>query len=168
MESKKETRGEKEINLDPRAEFEEGRPTFDEPMSMVQLGPGSHQVTRLGLSTPELVREGMERVLKNNADHFAWSPADMSDIIPDFMCHKLALFLQAKPVSQRKRKLGEERREAVEIKVAQLANAGFIREVVYTTWLANVVMVNKFNGKWRMCVDYTTRRAQRIYTRCQA
>jgi len=36
-----------------------------------------------------------------------------------------------------------------------LAKAGFIREVIYTTWLANVVIVKKANGKWRMCVDYT-------------
>ena len=33
--------------------------------------------------------------------------------------------------------------------------AGFIREVYYPKWLANVVMVKKSNGKWRMCVDFT-------------
>jgi len=43
----------------------------------------------------------------------------------------------------------------VEVEVAQLARAEFIRELVYTTWLANVVMVKKSNGKRRMCVDYT-------------
>ena len=31
----------------------------------------------------------------------------------------------------------------------------FIREVFYPDWLANVVMVKKSNGKWRMCVDFT-------------
>ena len=33
--------------------------------------------------------------------------------------------------------------------------AKFIREVYYPDWLANVVMVKKANGKWRMCVDFT-------------
>ena len=33
--------------------------------------------------------------------------------------------------------------------------AKFIWEVYYSNWLANVVMVKKVNGKWRMCVDFT-------------
>ena len=33
--------------------------------------------------------------------------------------------------------------------------ATFIREVYYPKRLANVVMVKKSNGKWRMSVDFT-------------
>ena len=33
--------------------------------------------------------------------------------------------------------------------------AGFIQEVYYPYWLANVVLVKKVNGKWRICVDFT-------------
>jgi len=39
-------------------------------------------------------------------------------------------------------------------KAEKLLYVGFIREARYTTWLPDVVMVNKANGKWRMCVDY--------------
>ena len=39
--------------------------------------------------------------------------------------------------------------------VNKLLSAGFIREVYYLEWLANVVLVKKANGKWRMCVDFT-------------
>jgi hypothetical protein len=28
--------------------------------------------------------------------------------------------------------------------------------VFHPTWLANAVLVKKKNGKWRMCVDYTS------------
>ena len=34
-------------------------------------------------------------------------------------------------------------------------SASFIREVYYPDWLANVVLMKKANGKWRMCVDFT-------------
>ncbi|KAI5313233.1 hypothetical protein L3X38_042407 [Prunus dulcis] len=39
--------------------------------------------------------------------------------------------------------------------VDRLSSIGFIREVDYPTWLANVVMVRKPRKSWRMCVDYT-------------
>ena len=39
--------------------------------------------------------------------------------------------------------------------VNKLLATNFIREIHYPEWLANVVMVKKANGKWRMCVDFT-------------
>ena len=39
--------------------------------------------------------------------------------------------------------------------VQKLLEAGFIREVNYPNWLANVIIVKKANGKWRMCIDFT-------------
>jgi len=36
-----------------------------------------------------------------------------------------------------------------------MVKVGFFKEATYTTWLANIVLVKKFNGKWRMCTHYT-------------
>ena len=35
-----------------------------------------------------------------------------------------------------------------------ISKAGFIREIKYSEWLANVVVVQKKGGKWRVCADY--------------
>ena len=40
-------------------------------------------------------------------------------------------------------------------KVNKLLLANFFREVYYPEWLANIVMVKKANGKWRICVNFT-------------
>jgi hypothetical protein len=53
----------------------------------------------------------------------------------------------AKPKKQKLHKMSEEKIEAVKAKVQHLLDAGFIREVRYLQWLANVVMVHKKNGK---------------------
>jgi len=51
--------------------------------------------------------------------------------------------------------MSEERRKAAQGEVQKLLDAGVVREVQYPEWLANVVMVPKKNGKWRMCIDFT-------------
>ena len=45
--------------------------------------------------------------------------------------------------------------KAIAEEVRKLLEADFIREVHYPDWLANIIMVKKANGKWRMCVDFT-------------
>jgi hypothetical protein len=49
----------------------------------------------------------------------------------------------------------EEKVKATKAEVHRLLDAGFIREVKYPQWLANIIMVRKKNGKWRMCTDFT-------------
>ena len=39
--------------------------------------------------------------------------------------------------------------------VNKLLTTGFICEVYYPDWLANVDLVKKVNGKCRMCMDFT-------------
>ena len=47
-----------------------------------------------------------------------------------------------------------EQDNAINEEVQKLTTSKFIREVYYPDWLANVVMIKKANGKWRMCVDF--------------
>ncbi|KAM2467351.1 hypothetical protein PS1_009170 [Malus domestica] len=74
----------------------------------------------------------------------------MPGISPDIICHHLSIDPKTKP--------------AMKAEVEKLKDIGFVREVNYPTWVANVVLVKKNPTKeslllqkvlWRMCVDYT-------------
>ena len=67
----------------------------------------------------------------------------------------LTMDAKVRPIQQRRRKFNEKRRLVVKEEMQKLLSAGHIREIQYPKWLANVVLVKKANGKWRMCVDFT-------------
>ena len=69
--------------------------------------------------------------------------------------HRLNVKPKCKLVQQKRRIFAPERNKAVTEEVEKLLEADFIREVFYPNWLANVVMVKKSNGKWRICVNFT-------------
>ena len=69
--------------------------------------------------------------------------------------HTLNIDPKFKHVRQFLRRFNEERRKAIGEEVARLLAAGFVVEVFHPEWLANLVLVLKKNGTWRMCVDYT-------------
>ena len=94
-------------------------------------------------------------VISRHLDAFPWTASDMPGIDPDFLCHHLTMDPKVRPVRQRRRKFNEERRLVVQEETKKLPSAGHIREIKYPEWLANMVLVKKANGKWRMCVDFT-------------
>ena len=79
----------------------------------------------------------------------------MPGILVSIIQHRLNVDPEKKLVRQRRRVFTPERNKAVMDEVNKLLTANFIREVHYPKWLANVVMIKKGNGKWRMCVDFT-------------
>ena len=79
----------------------------------------------------------------------------MGRIDPTVITHKLNTNPSFKPVKQKRRSFAPERQKAINEEVGKLHQAGAIREVEFPKWLANVVLVKKANGKWRLCIDFT-------------
>jgi hypothetical protein len=94
--------------------------------------------------------------LSRNKDVFAWSALDLVRVSCTVIEHSLGIDPSMRPKKQRLRKMSDEKTEAAKAEVHRLLEANFIKPVAYPMWLANIVMVQKKSGKWRMCIDFTS------------
>ena len=113
------------------------------------------QTTRMGTLASPMILQDLAGFLSMNQDVFTWSHEDMPGIDPSVIVHRLNVNPASSPIRQKKRVFAQGRDKAVVEEVRKLLEVGFIREVYYPDWLANVVMVKKNNRKWMMCVDFT-------------
>ena len=77
----------------------------------------------------------------------------MVGIDPTWASHKLKIVHATKLVRQKVRRFHLDRHQVIQAEVDNLLKSSFIREGKYPEWLANVVVVPKKSGKWRVCVD---------------
>jgi hypothetical protein len=80
----------------------------------------------------------------------------MSGIPREVIKHKLGIDPSFKPIKQKERRYTLEIHETIRVEVNKLLETGFIRTVDYPSWLANPALVEKPDGFWRMCIDYTS------------
>ncbi|GKA67736.1 reverse transcriptase domain-containing protein [Tanacetum coccineum] len=69
--------------------------------------------------------------------------------------HKLNEYNHIKPIKQNKRSLGLNHNTSSSKEAEELTKAGILQKVKHQMWVANLVMVKKNDGGWRMCVDFT-------------
>jgi len=86
---------------------------------------------KLGKTLDSETQDQIARVISRHLDAFAWSASDMPGIDPDFLCHRLAMDPQVRPIRQRRRKFNEEKRQAIKEETQKLLVAGHIREIQY-------------------------------------
>ncbi|RDX82492.1 hypothetical protein CR513_36707, partial [Mucuna pruriens] len=122
-----------ELDLDPRCQHEHEGAHPAEELKEVQLGPQPGHVTKVGSTLGPEDENLLVSFLRENHDVFAWSADDMSGINLDYMCHRLSVESGPKPVTQKKRKQGEEKRKAAKEETRKLISARFVRQVQYPT-----------------------------------
>ena len=74
---------------------------------------------------------------------------------PDFIFHHLNVNPTVLPRKQPPQRSSKEHSNAVKEEVNKFKQTESIKEVFYSKWLANVVVVKKKNGKWWVYVDFT-------------
>jgi hypothetical protein len=80
----------------------------------------------------------------------------MSGIPRKMIEHRLGIDLSFKLIKQKEKRYTPKRHETIRQEVNKLLKAGFIRSVNYPSWLADLVLLEKSNGSWRMCIDHTS------------
>ena len=68
--------------------------------------------------------------------------------------HDLEVCPGARPVKQKARHQAPEKQEFIINKVEKLLEARLIREVIHTDWLSKPVIVPRYNGGKRCCIDF--------------
>jgi ribonuclease HI len=109
----------------------------------------------LGSQLSDEQEKTLIRFVFNNKGVFAWTANDLCGVNRDVIEHSLNVDPSFRLRKQRLQKMSDDKAEGAQNEVKRLLSANVIREVTYPEWLANIVMVKKANGKWRMCIDFT-------------
>ena len=131
------------------------QPEPSEELEPVSLDDDPEHLAYIDSQLAEDLKGLLTQFLRQNKDLFAWKQADMGGIDPAVITHRLNASPSFKPIKKKRRSFVPERQKAINEEVGKLLQAGAIREVEYPEWLANVVLVKKENGKWRLCIDFT-------------
>ena len=102
---------------------------------------------KIGLAFSTLEKMKIRNFLKEKWYIFAWKHKDMLGIDRRVIQYRLNVNQKCRLVQQRQRIFALKHNNAVAKEVEKFLKAGFIREVFYLKWLANIVMVKKNNDK---------------------
>ncbi|CAL8990430.1 unnamed protein product [Prunus brigantina] len=153
--------------LDEEEPFEEE--VYDAPAALEDGGQATvDELKELNLGTNEDPRpifvsallnpseeESYHQLLLEYKDVFAWTYKEMPGLDPKVAVHHLAVKPGTRPIKQTQHRFRPELLSQIEAEVDKLIAAGFIREVKYPTWIANIVPVKKkITGQIRICVDF--------------
>ncbi|XP_031405692.1 uncharacterized protein LOC116214426 [Punica granatum] len=131
-------------------------PYIIEPTEEINIGTEEEPRTlKIGTGLDPTQRARMIDFLKEYQEVFAWSYADMPGLDPSIVKHSLPLDTENFPPKRqhlRRQRAGLLLR--IKEEVVKQINAGFLEVCNYSEWVANIVPVEKKDGRVRVCVDY--------------
>ncbi|KAL6316293.1 hypothetical protein AAG906_017924 [Vitis piasezkii] len=119
----------------------ESNPPAADPLQTIQISEENEHLTNISSLMTQEETQSMQNILRSNHDIFAWTHSDMKGIHPSIASHKLNVFPTARPVRQKIRRFHPDRQKVIRNEIDKLLEAGFVREVSYPDWLANVVVI---------------------------
>ncbi|PKI58320.1 hypothetical protein CRG98_021297, partial [Punica granatum] len=150
-----------EDSLEPEIEeslrrLEDRQLTSLEPTEEINVGTQEEpRILKIGTSLDPTKRVRMIDFLTRYQEVFAWSYADMPGLDPSIVKHFLPLDTEKFPPKQQQ--LQRQRASLllrIKEEVVKQINAGFLEVCNYFEWVANIVPMEKKDGRVRVCVDY--------------
>src|SRR3954470_19792895 len=121
----------------------------------IDIGPGDKpRPTFISTKLDPQLRDRMIALLKEYPDCFAWDYTEMPGLDRSIIEHRLPLKKGFRPFQQRARQMKAEILEEVMKEIKKMLAAGFIRPCRYAEWIANIVPVEKKDGRWRVAIDF--------------
>ena len=96
------------------------RPEPSEELELIPLDDNPEHLAYIDSKLVEYLRSLLTHFLKQNKDVFAWKQADMGEIDPAVITHKLNVSPSFKPVKQKRRIFAPERQKAINEEVTKL------------------------------------------------
>ena len=102
---------------------------------------------KIGTHIANDIRQGLIELLREFKDIFAWSYQDMPGLNTDIVVHRLPIRQDCKLVQQKLRRMRLNIMLKIRDEVKKQFDVGFLQEVKYSEWVANIVLVPKKDGK---------------------
>ncbi|KAA3486505.1 Retrovirus-related Pol polyprotein from transposon 297 family [Gossypium australe] len=117
----------------------------EETVEVVTLEEG--KVVKIGTCIIEETKRDLINLLQEFKNVFAWSYQDMLGLSIDIVVHRLPIKEDCRPVQQKLRRMRPDIVLKIKEEVNKQFDAGFLQEVKYSEWVANIVPVPKKDGK---------------------
>ena len=112
------------------------------------------QTINIGTNCTHAKRATFMKLFKEYKDVFAWTYEDLKTYDMIIIQHIIPLKEDAKPFQQKLRKMHPSLEPLVKKELNKLLVAKIIFPVRHTTWVANLVLVKKFFGEIKICIDF--------------
>lgn len=114
-----------------------------DPLQAIQVLEGDDRFTYANSLLEPNETQCLAETFQQNKNVFAWTYSDVPGIHPSVASHRLNILPVSRLVRQKIRRFHPNRQKIIQSEVDKFLAVGFIREVEYPEWLANVVVVPK-------------------------
>jgi hypothetical protein len=100
------------------------------------------EITISATCTPQEITT-YKALFQEYRDIFAWSYTEMPSLDPSIIEHHINTWPNITPVHQKQQPLHPSKVATIKAKIDKLRAAGFIYPIAYSSWVSNLVPVNK-------------------------